>query len=270
MWWRTFLFLVTVFWGVMTVLLWQSEFGGGKKVGSHVSAAVVWNKVLTSPDVSSLTIYHKKKKIGFCRWAATIGELKPNTNQEPFAPEGLVTEFKDFALNVEGNVVIDEFNNRARFEMDLKLTTNHAWQEFHLRITIRPDAWEIHSVAAEQSLVLKGQDPDGNWEKVFKFAELKNPDRLVQEVAGPVAWMFLGSLGLPQSSKSLSGVSLGLKWEARNDFLQLGHSQVRVYRLETKFFDRFPIVLIVSRVGEILRLELPHNLHAVNEAFSSM
>lgn len=251
------------------VLLWESEFGTGRKVGSAVSPAVVWHKVLTSPDVSSLTLFHKTRKIGYCRWSSTIGEVH-RPSEDPDSPEGLVKELKDYSINLEGNFVIDEFNNRARFDLDVKLTTNQVWQEFHLRISIRPDSWEIHSTATNQSVVLRGEDPDGKWERVFKFAEMKNPDRLVQEVAGPVAWMFLGSLGTPGAGKGGAGFSLGLRWEARNDSIPLGRSQVRVYRLQTMIFDRFPLVLLVSRSGEILRMELPQGVIAVNESLTNI
>jgi hypothetical protein len=45
---------------------------------------------------------------------------------------------------------------------------------------------------------------------------------------------------------------------------------VRVYRLQARLLDRYQIVVVVSRVGEILRVELPNGLLLVNEALSTL
>ena len=61
-----------------------------------------------------------------------------------------------------------------------------------------------------------------------------------------------------------------LDWEARNDWLEIGHAQVRVYRLRAQLLDRYQIVVIVSRVGEIMRVELPDGLLLMNEALTNL
>ena len=61
-----------------------------------------------------------------------------------------------------------------------------------------------------------------------------------------------------------------MQWVARNDWLKIGHAQVRVYRLQARLLDRYQIVVLVSRVGEILRVELPNGLLLVNEALSNL
>ena len=55
---------ITLFWVVMNILLWRSEFGAGR-AGSPVPVAAVWQKILTAPDNSSLTVIYKGRKIGF-------------------------------------------------------------------------------------------------------------------------------------------------------------------------------------------------------------
>ena len=52
--------------------------------------------------------------------------------------------------------------------------------------------------------------------------------------------------------------------------MKIGHAQVRVYWLRARLLDRYQIVVVVSRVGEILRVELPNGLLLVNEALSNL
>jgi hypothetical protein len=50
---------------------------------------------------------------------------------------------------------------------------------------------------------------------------------------------------------------LGVKSDASEETLQIGHAQARVYRVQTHLLDRDGVLILVSRVGEILRVELP-------------
>ena len=90
---------------------------------------------------------------------------------------------------------------------------------------------------------------------------------MLEDFAGPVPLALLGPvMGLEEEPN----LSLGLQWAARNDWLKIGHAQVRVYRLQARLLDRYQIVVVVSRVGEILRVELPNGLLLVNEALSNL
>ncbi len=60
---------------------------------------------------------------------------------------------------------------------------------------------------------------------------------------------------------------LGIAVEAHEDWIQFGHSRVRAYRLETQFLGQH-IYIFISRVGEILWVEVPNKLTLRNEAFS--
>jgi hypothetical protein len=90
---------------------------------------------------------------------------------------------------------------------------------------------------------------------------------MLEEFAGPLPLALLGQAG---GLSRPAGLSLGLNWEARNDWLRIGHSQVRVYRLQARVLDRFQVVVVVSRVGEIMRVELPNGLLLVNEALTNL
>jgi hypothetical protein len=266
---RLYFPLIALFWIVMNVLLWRAEFGGGRDFGAAVPTEVVWKKILTAPDDSTLEISVNGKKIGYCRWGANAGEelATGKISREDYLPEGMVKRLNRYTIDVEGNVLPGPPAARARFNVHLELSTNHAWREFSVRVATRPSVWTIHAIAADETLDWKHEDETGKWSRTFAFDELRDPRKLLEELAGPVPLALLAPLG---GGKPEEKLSLGLEWEARNDWLKIGHSQVRVYRLQAHLLDRYQIVVIVSRVGEIMRVELPYGLLFVNEALTGL
>jgi hypothetical protein len=270
---RITLALLTLFWVMMNFLLWRSEFGGSAHRGGAVPLSLVWQKILTAPDDSPLDIVHRGQKIGYCRWVANVGQElatgKISTDEIP--PEGMVKALSSYRIDLGGSVALGDTRNRLRFDFDLKLTTNHVWQEFSLQLKSPPDAsWEISSLAAAQTIHLRTQDEGGVSERVFKLAELENPQLLMQEFGLPVPLELLGAFGFPSGARKAAPLSLGLTWEARNDWFAIGQTSVRAYRLQAKVLDRYRIIIMVSQVGEILRVELPDDLILANNKLTSL
>jgi hypothetical protein len=134
-----------------------------------------------------------------------------------------------------------------------------------LRGGVRPTSWELRSVSSKETATLKVDDENGKWERTYRFEELRNPQTILRDLGVPA---FLGFLGGQMKLPNANALSLGLNWEARNDWLKIGRSAVRVYRLEARLFDRYRAVVFISRVGEILRVELPDKIVLVNEALN--
>ncbi|HKI68344.1 MAG TPA: hypothetical protein VKA67_02060, partial [Verrucomicrobiae bacterium] len=63
---RAVLILLAFFWVTMNVLLWRVEFGPRGEIGIGIPAKVVWRKILTAPDSSSLNVLYHGNKIGIC------------------------------------------------------------------------------------------------------------------------------------------------------------------------------------------------------------
>lgn len=275
MWPRVLIVVITAFFLVMNVLLWQWEIAGRNDLGSPVPVRAVWEKILTAPDFSSLEILHHGRKIGDCRLVPSIGEAQRTgrvMSDEP-PPEGMVRRPINYVLDLTGSVLLDPATagQRARFSFDLKLATNYAWQEFTLRLSLRPTDWTLRSVAAEEKLRFSADEGGTHSERVFAFADLRNPDKLLRELGGPLLPATLGALGFSMpSSSSVQNLSLGLKWEAHQDRLAIGNAKIRGYRLRARILDRYQIVLFVSSVGEILRVELPDEVVLRNEALNTL
>jgi hypothetical protein len=225
---------------------------------------VVWEKVLTSPDISLLEIRHHGTKVGRATWVATVGEHGPPVMTDEPIPEGMVNRVGSYTLDLDGTVFPQE-STRLRFALALKLDTNQSWQEFSLKVGLKPYQWEVSASASTERLRVVIEDDEGRREITHTFAELRDPEKILRSFGGPSLPVFLGVLGLPAPSPVGGTGGLSLRWEARNDRLRLGNNDVRVYRLEARLLDRYKAVLFVSRVGEVLRLELPDDIVLTNE-----
>ncbi|NBV23087.1 MAG: hypothetical protein EBS05_14365 [Proteobacteria bacterium] len=258
----------------MNVLLWRSEFRGSGE-GTPVPLAKVWEKILRAPDDSDLEIFHRKKKIGHLRWAANAGEAA-STNTPTASDnleEGMVRKVGSYTLDIlDGRVDIGEGRNRfVRFTMNTSFTTNHQWQNFAVQLTQRPMSLGLNASATNETLAVDFTQGDDRFNRSFTFAQLRDPKLLLKEVLGPVPLGLLtgGMLGgladagvAPEFAAlpALQKMSLGVQWDSRQDWLKIGSAKLRCYRLQTRLLEKHQITVYVSRVGELLRVELPNEI----------
>src|SRR5437879_928466 len=113
---RAAFIVITLFWLLMNVLLWRAEYGDRSPAHTPVPAEVVWQKMLTAPDTSSLTIFHHGKKIGFCHWITSVGQELSKLREEDAPPEGMVPRVGGYRIQLEGNLALPDFPNRVRFD----------------------------------------------------------------------------------------------------------------------------------------------------------
>ncbi|HWY77174.1 MAG TPA: hypothetical protein VN281_16240 [Verrucomicrobiae bacterium] len=271
---RLTLILVTLFWVTMNVLLWRSEFGPEKYAGSPFPPAVVWQKILTAPDNSSLNIIHRGAKIGYCQWSAAVGQngaaSKLLLNDDPL--DALPDRPLNYRIDFEGTVMLGDPAIRVGFALNLQFDTNHVWQEFRLRLNSRPNLMELRARAAEGTIHLQTEGDGGRVERLIQSSDLLNPQALARDLDLPASLSLgvLSGLRLSSHSSTNSPFPLGLTWEARSDWITIAHTPVRAYRLQAPLLDRYHIVVIVSRVGEILRVELPDEVSFVNEQLTTL
>ena len=268
---RAALVLAAAFCIVMNVLLWRAEYGHTASMGSAVPPSIIFRKMLTAPDTSSLSIFQHSKKIGFCHWMTSVGEDMARLKEDTSSPEGMVGQINGYSAQLEGSLMGAESPGRVRFESHLALSANHEWQHFELTLNFHPTVVEVRVVAAEHALRLSWDDGSGKTERVIPFASLQNPTALLGGLSG-IGIPQLQTPLLPQSTTTnappLDLTRLGLSWEGRNDELRIGHSSVRVYRLKARLLDRYEIVLYISKVGEILRVNLPNEIVLLSDQFA--
>jgi hypothetical protein len=272
---RLYFTVITGFWITMNVLLWKSEFRKEGELGAPVPVRTVWEKMLRTPDDSNLEIFHHKKRIGSCRWSANADEAVTSGRRmsEEVQPEGMMGQLASYTIDVQdGMVDLGEDLHRLRFSLSSRFSISNSWEEFHLNISQRPNLMEIQTRAKEQTMGVRVQDESGVWNRSFTFAELRDPERMLKE--------FAPSLPLPLSmltgglAANLGGGSPGkgqnsafaLDWHAHYDWLKLGHAKLRVYRLQSRLIGKKEVVVLVSRIGEILRVELPDEVVLINSS----
>jgi hypothetical protein len=263
----TFLF-VLAFWLVMNVLLWRSIHSGHQAIGNKVPAALVWKKIITAPDNSSLEILHYNERIGFCNWAVQAGATPIVTGKESsdeYLPEELTKTLTSYTLTLDGRASFSS-NDVVHMNASLRLSTNENWQEFHAHVNLRPNTWELSANSVQQRLKLQVTDDGGTWQRTFKFADLQDPEKLIQDLGIDSSFGMIGAL-IPGGKNGLASLASSVKWDAYADTMQFGHSRVGVYRLETHVFGQ-KIFIFVSKVGEILWVELPDKIVFRNEAFA--
>jgi hypothetical protein len=256
--------LIVLFWVAMNVLLWQAEFGPGRELGSAVPERMVWERILTAPDDSSMEIRRNGRRIGYCRWLPTPSgaSLDRRLGQAESRPEGMVREISGYTVSLEGNVLIQEPSVHFKFNLQAQLATNRTWLTFTLQLAVRPSTWEIQANATNETVVLRWAEGKASWERTFTFAELRDPRMLLSEFEGPAA---LALTGLVSSWPKPGEASLAPAWQARTDWLKVSGARVRAYRLEAPLWDRHRIVIVINRVGEIMRVELPGGLSFAND-----
>ena len=256
---RLTFFLIAAFWVAMNFLLWRAEYGsqGGE---ISVPAELVWRKILTAPDASTLNVFQDGQRTGFCEFSTGVEQQMAKLDEDSPPPEGVVAR-AGYKIQVNGNISLGEFTNRVRFDGRLELSSAHDWRELNLKISSHDASVEIQSLATNQNVHLKITSSGATIERDLAFADLQNPNALFRAFAGNFGGDFLGGFDLPGVSQNSAARAQTVHWDAHRDRLLIGHEPVSVYRLETQVLQN-KIIIYVSTLGEILRVELPGGITA--------
>lgn len=253
---RLTFFGVGAFWVIMNVLLWQLEYGvrGGD---TEVPPALVWRKILTAPDASSLSIFQKDQRTGYCEISTGVGQQMATFDESRPPSEGLLPML-DYQLHLAGNFSLGDFTNRIKFEGRLRFNHFRKWKDFSFRITTHGAVIEVASLATNQTVHFKiSSDGTALLERNLTFAELEDPGAAIRLLGGNALGDFWGALN-PMEHLS-AGKSQGLEWDAWRTRVKIGSEFVPIYRMQTTLLGH-QLVLDVSPVGEILRIDLPDDI----------
>jgi hypothetical protein len=254
--------LIAVFWVAMNVLLWRAEYDS-HGTGVRVPPALVWQKILTAPDISSLNVYQGGQRTGFCEFSTSVEQEMATLDEGKPVPEG-INFHAGYQIRFNGNVGLGDFTNRLTFNGQLEFSRQREWRELNLKASSHFATVEIHSLADKQTVHLKITTGGVVTERVFNFEDLQNPNILWRAFAGSAArdgGAWVAGLDLPVIPQTSTLLAQTIHWEAHRDRLTIGREPVSVYRLEARVLDH-PIVIYVSTLGEILRVELPGGMTA--------
>ena len=254
--------LIAAFWVVMNVLLWRAEYGSH---GGDITVPVdlVCRKIVTAPDSSSLSVYQDGQRMGFCEFSTSVEQEMAQLDAEQMPPEGLAAT-AGYQLRLNGNIALGDFTNRVQFDARVTFSARDEWRRLDLKISMRTQGFKITAVATNQTVSLetteKGEPVDS---REFTFSQLENPATLVEALGGDASSGFY----LPLTQQNTSALVQSIHWQAHRERLMVGREAVSVYCLETRIFGN-RVVIYVSTLGEILRVELPGNISAMLDQWS--
>ncbi|MEI8291800.1 MAG: hypothetical protein WCH99_20215 [Verrucomicrobiota bacterium] len=252
----TFLGL-TLFWLVMNALLWRAEYGTHAG-DTPVPVALVWKKILQSPDASALTVYQNGKRTGYCEFSTGVGRQLAALDDSKLPPENLAAR-AGYQIHLAGNFALGDFTNRIKFDGSIHFSSSNEWRELNLKISSRLVNAEVHSLATNRTARIKIGDEDVTlFDRDVTFAELEKPDALIGAIAGNFAGVLLGAV-IPGGAANAAAPKF--QWQARLIRVRLGGAHVPVYQLETQMLGQ-PVVVEASKTGEILRAQLPGGIVA--------
>ena len=245
------------FWLTMNVLLWRAEYGSHAG-DTPVPVMLVWHKILTAPDASSLSVYEKSDRMGYCEFSTGIGQEMATVDADKLPPENLAKR-AGYQIHVAGNVSFGDFTNRLKFDGHLQFSPRREWRELVLKITTRQAVVEIHSLATNQNVHVKISSDGEVLERNLALADLQSPAALLRVFAGNLTDPLLGTMDLPDF-KTVAG-DRPLAWTANRTRVKIGSEAVPIYRLETTVLGH-DIIVDCSTLGEVLRVDLPGNISA--------
>ena len=263
---------VFVFWAVMSGLLIRSEFGELHTTGIRIPPDVVWRKAVlaTDPSLLAVTYHGVTNRIGSFKCVPGILEEVPDVSTNDLnadLPEGMAHALAGYSLDLDGTLLmfLDPLTNHLRISLNLRTDTNLVWQTLHLQLGLRPETWTVEADAARQTVRVRTEGGGVSEEKIYPFADLSNPDRLLRQFGGLfLPEVFTGLLGAGRPSSS---APFQVEVDARKDHrLKLGSQRLRCLRLRLSFLGRYRATLYLNpQSGEILRLDLPNQVSLVNE-----
>lgn len=260
--------LVTLFFVAMNVLLWRAEFAGPGRFTSPVSIDSVWRKVVLAQDASSLVIRQDGRRIGYCHWSPKVlQERSPNPTGDEMSVEQMTQAVIGYSIDLDGHFLIDD-STRMRFSMVLELDTNLVWKEITARLMLRPDVWEFQADARSERVYLRFDDAEGWRERVLRFSDFENPERLARRLGVGGLAPLLAVVGIPSARLQATNLLAGLTWQARRDRLPVGRAQIPVTRVQAEWFHRVQATAYISSFGEIFRVELPANVVLMTDAIN--
>ena len=111
---RAVFIVIAGFWLTMNVLLWQTEFGS-RKSSAAIPVEIVWEKILTAADDSSLTVFHEGKLVGAFHMQTQVGEEWSKVSDDNI-PSGRPQKGRGYSLRLDGSAILPQWTNRVRFE----------------------------------------------------------------------------------------------------------------------------------------------------------
>jgi hypothetical protein len=259
---------IVLFWLTMNVLLWRGEVSHGDGRGSPVPLDGVMERLLTSPDPATLEVHQNGKAVGFVHWYPDPGEEPNRVFSGDYVPDGMVKSARGLLVRLDGVVSPTALGTRLHLDLEVRLSHDRTWESFTLQVGTRTTRATLRAVQVEQVLEWRIAGPEAVLEDRIDLSRPLEPNALLKSLAGPLAGVAAGPwLNQVPRSEEFEGL---MRAEAEMDWMPLGSSKVRIYRIRLRLAEKHEATLLVNRAGEILRIELPGGWKLINKGLFDM
>ncbi len=251
----------------MNALLWEEEYGA-RRSSVSIPLSAVWEKVLTSADRSVLNIRRDGRTIGTLEWTPSV--VEPVRTNDSVEIEGLVDQSEGYHIQAVLRFFgTDPALGRLLIQGGADFAGDRSWRGLELRVDQRPRVWTLRATSGTGEVVLDMEEGRRHVEQRFQTRDLSSVGALL----GPMA-AFLPAPGTAGSSGSggipAEWLDRNLQWTAAQDWMKVGRSRVRIYKVTGRLGGALEAVAYVSRAGEILKVQLPDNLQLVSDALAGL
>jgi hypothetical protein len=213
-----------------------------------------------------LSVYQNGQRTGFCEFATSVEQEMAELDENSPPPEGFMAR-AGYKIRLNGNIGFGDFTNRVKFDGRVSFSSVREWRELNLKLSAHGLNVEIHSFATNENFHVKFYGEGVNGEVTLRFSDLQNPGALLNSVGKNLGFGLPSDFELPLIHQDSSMLAHGIQWQAHRERVLMGREPVTVYRLETRVLEN-PIIIHISTLGEILRIDLPAGLSAKLDEWS--
>ncbi len=282
---RLLFIAITLFWLSMNYLLWQRDFRAADIAGGKVPIKLVWKKMLRSADDSFLYLFKGRERIGDLRWSTDVVDFMTQTADDEaeaaetrldeaeekdlvFMTEGMVMSPGNYNVEIRGGrIYLGREYGQVQFEVLASFSTNNTWNSVDLTLRQKRKRLQFLANATNETVSITfdpGEEGQPLFRREFTSGQLSDPQQIIAALVGPApiaafAGGLLGGLNAPANPQFSPQqlLKLGLRWEARQDWLHIGHSRLRAYRITLFLPEEKHISVFISRSGEVMRVLFP-------------
>jgi hypothetical protein len=144
----------------------------------------------------------------------------------------------------------------------VELSSSNTWERLQVRVDQRPKSWEIQAEAGSDQVRMIYEEGRQRFEQTFETRNRAALQLMLAPYLKALPPGLIPDLALSHPESLVKNVSI----DARSDWMQIGRSRVRVYRLSARLPGQLEATAFISRAGELLRIQLPDRLQLVNDA----
>lgn len=265
----------------MNVLLWKWEIGSNKEEGIPVSLSLIWDRILTCPDPSSLILLYDNERIGLVRIIPNIIEAYPTNKTdeivseaiEVLEPEGRVKKIEGYSIELDGFILVEGEPSRLRFNGKVELNESKELKQVIFRCILGRQSWQIELDSIGKEIIYREQIGRHIISQRWSYDQIQRPSRWLKILLPLVAPQLHLSMQFFYNEieklerENTDKASINVLFTAYERWFEVKNARTRGYVIKAEPFEGRMIEMWINRIGEIVRIKIGHQFEMLNEAF---